>query len=198
MKWFRSAFLSLLLCSHTLESKPLSEGAYILEEIGDVLRFLPIFVGTVSLAMRDYRGLGELAIGTLVSQGVIYGIKGAFSKAHAHGASVSFAKRPCCNSWRGMPSGHAGGVFSAAGFVYYRYGWKPALPVLALAILTDASRVVAQKHTIWQVVVGSLIGWGFAYLFTTRYKPKNWMLYPEISSDFKGNGRYGVSFSYQW
>ncbi|EQD92352.1 hypothetical protein L934_02535, partial [Helicobacter pylori PZ5080] len=92
----------------------------------------------------------------------------------------------------------AGGVFSAAGFVYYRYGWKPALPVIALAILTDASRVVARQHTILQVTIGSLIAWGFAYLFTSRYKPKQWMLYPEISSDFKGSSRYGVSFSYRW
>ncbi|STP04983.1 phosphatase PAP2 family protein [Helicobacter acinonychis] len=198
MKRLKGLFLSLLLCLYPLESKPLSNGAYVLEEIGDVLRFLPIFVGTVSLAMRDYRGLGELAVGTLVTQGVIYGIKGALSSAHKNGARVDFAKRPCCNSWRGMPSGHAGGAFSAAGFVYYRYGWKPALPVIALAFLTDVSRVVAKKHTILQVTIGSLISWGFAYLFTSRYKPKQWMLYPEISSDFKGRNRYGVSFSYEW
>ncbi|AFI05750.1 phosphatase PAP2 family protein [Helicobacter cetorum] len=198
MKKLKSLFFSLLLWVCPLESKPLNEGAYILQEIGDVLRFLPIFVGTVSLAMRDYRGFGELAVGTLAAQTVIYGIKGAFSAAHKNGAKVEFAKRPCCNSWRGMPSGHAGGVFSAAGFVYYRYGWKPAIPVIALAILTDASRVVAKKHSVLQVVVGSLIGWGVAYLFTTRYRPKQWMLYPEISSDFKGSNRYGVSFSYQW
>ncbi len=198
MKKLKGLFLSLLLWMHPLESKPLNNGAYVLEEIGDVLRFLPIFVGTFSLAMHDYRGLGELAVGTLVTQGVIYGIKEAFSNAHKNGARVEFAKRPCCNSWRGMPSGHAGGVFSAAGFVYYRYGWKPALPVIALALLTDVSRVVAKKHTILQVVAGSLISWGFAYLFTSRYKPKQWMLYPEISSDFKGSNRYGVGFSYQW
>ena len=57
-------------------------------------------------------------------------------------------------------AGMLGGCLSAAGFVYYRYGWKPALPVIALAILTDASRVVARQHTILQVTIGSLIAWG--------------------------------------
>ncbi len=75
MKKLKGLFLSLLLWVYPLRSEPINEGAYILEEIGDVLRFLPIFVGTVSLAMRDYRGLGELAVGTLVTQGVIYTLK---------------------------------------------------------------------------------------------------------------------------
>ncbi|WP_205426643.1 phosphatase PAP2 family protein [Helicobacter suis] len=188
--------LVFLLCTRLVQAE-ISEGAKVLEDIGDVLRLMPIFVGVVSLGMRDYRGMGELAVGSLVTQGVIYGIKNAFQSAHDRGAHVPFAKRPCCNSWRGMPSGHAGGAWSAAGFVYYRYGWKPALPVIALAILTDASRVVSYEHSILQVVVGSLIGWGFAYLFTSRYR-RNWELYPEISVNERGKTRYGLHFHYRF
>ncbi|CCF79819.1 putative [Helicobacter bizzozeronii CCUG 35545] len=98
---------ALLLCVRLGQAE--SQEAKILEDIGDVLRLMPIFVGVVSLGMRDYRGLGELAVGSFVTQGVIYGIKGAFQSAHDRGAKVPFAKRPCCDSWRGMPSGHAGG-----------------------------------------------------------------------------------------
>ncbi|GMB92536.1 acidPPc domain-containing protein/PAP2 family protein [Helicobacter bizzozeronii] len=186
---------ALLLCVRLGQAE--SQEAKILEDIGDVLRLMPIFVGVVSLGMRDYRGMAELAVGSFVTQGVIYGVKEIFASAHARGAKVPFAKRPCCDSWRGMPSGHAGGAWSAAGFVFYRYGWKPALPVIALAMLTDASRVVARKHTILQVVVGSLIGWGFAYLFTSKYR-RNWELYPEISINEKGNARYGMAFHYRF
>ncbi|WP_104695909.1 phosphatase PAP2 family protein [Helicobacter salomonis] len=188
--------LILLFCTR-LECAPSAREAKILEDIGDVLRLMPVFVGVVSLGMRDYRGMGELALGSLVTQAVIYGVKDAFASAHARGAKVPFAKRPCCDSWRGMPSGHAGGAWSAAGFVYYRYGWKPALPVIALAMLTDASRVVARKHTVLQVVVGSLIGWGFAYLFTSKYR-RNWELYPEIGVDEKKGMHYGLAVHYRF
>ncbi|WP_205439194.1 phosphatase PAP2 family protein [Helicobacter suis] len=188
--------LVFLLCTRLVQAE-ISEGAKVLEDIGDVLRLMPIFVGVVSLGMRDYRGMGELAVGSLVTQGVIYEIKNVFQSAHDRGANVAFAKRPCCNSWRGMPSGHAGGAWSAAGFVYYRYGWKPALPVIALAILTDASRVVSYQHSVLQVVVGSLIGWGFAYLFTSKYR-RNWELYPEISVNERGKTRYGLHFHYRF
>ncbi|BCZ19574.1 acidPPc domain-containing protein/PAP2 family protein [Helicobacter sp. NHP19-012] len=192
-----SRLFAVFLLFSNLGRAEISRDAVILEDIGDVLRLMPIFVGVVSLGMRDYRGMGELAIGSLVTQGVIYEVKNIFSDAHKRGAYVPFAKRPCCDSWRGMPSGHAGGAWSAAGFVYYRYGWKPALPVIALAILTDASRVVAREHSILQVVVGSLIGWGFAYLFTSKYR-RNWELYPEISVNEKGYTRYGMHFHYRF
>nr|WP_324725848.1 phosphatase PAP2 family protein [Helicobacter felis] len=196
MRKIMRAGLALLLCVR-LEGAPSAQEVEVLEDIGDVLRLMPIFVGVVSLGMRDYRGMAELAVGSLVTQGVIYGIKGAFQSAHDRGAKVPFAKRPCCDSWRGMPSGHAGGAWSAAGFVFYRYGWKPALPVIALAVLTDASRVVARKHTILQVVVGSLIGWGFAYLFTSKYR-RNWELYPEIGLDEKKGMHYGLAVHYRF
>lgn len=89
-------------------------------------------------------------------------------------------------------------AFSAAGFVFYRYGWKPALPLIGLGILTDASRVYAHKHSIWQVLVGSAIGWGVAWGLTTRYKPRKLLITPEISTDIAGKGVYGLQVAYTW
>lgn len=66
MKKFKGFFLILFLWVYFLRSELINEGVYILEEIGDVFRFLFIFVGMVSLVMRDYRGLGELVVGILV------------------------------------------------------------------------------------------------------------------------------------
>ncbi|PAF52424.1 phosphatase PAP2 family protein [Helicobacter sp. 13S00477-4] len=168
------------------------------EKFGDVFRLLPVFVGVVSLGMEDYRGLGELALGSLVTQGVIEGVKWGFYYAHKDGHNIAFAKRPCCDDYKGMPSGHAGGAFSAAGFVFYRYGWKPAIPVIALALITDASRVYARKHSIWQVLVGSAIGWGFSWLFTSKYKPKGVVITPDISSDIRGNMTYNINVGYRF
>ena len=71
------------------------------------------------------RGALQLTAGSLLTQGIIEVVKRSFELAHKNGHSVSFAKRPCCDDYKGMPSGHAGGAFSAAGFVFYRYGWKP-------------------------------------------------------------------------
>lgn len=169
------------------------------EKVGDVLTLAPVGVLIVSLGMQDYEGAVQLAAGSLVTQGVIEVVKKSFQFAHDRGgASLDFAKRPCCDDWKGMPSGHAGGSFSAAGFVYYRYGWKPSLPLIGLGIITDASRVVARKHTIWQVLAGSAIAWGVAWIFTTPYKPRKLLITPEIGTDIAGKGTYGLKLSYSW
>lgn len=139
------------------------------EKFGDTFTLMPVPVGVVSESMEDYKGALQLLLGTLATQGAIEGVKRTFDFAHKKGYSVAFAKRPCCDEYKGMPSGHAGGAMSAAGFVFYRYGWKPALPLIALSIATSASRVYAEKHSVWQVLVGSAIAWGFAALFTTPY-----------------------------
>lgn len=169
------------------------------EKVGDVLTLAPVGVLIVSLGMQDYEGAAQLVAGSLVTQGVIEVVKKSFEFAHDRGgASLDFAKRPCCDDWKGMPSGHAGGSFSAAGFVYYRYGWKPSLPLIGLGIITDASRVVARKHTIWQVLAGSAIAWGVAWIFTTPYKPRKVLITPEIGTDIAGKGTYGLKLSYSW
>lgn len=168
------------------------------EKLGDILTLAPFGVLIVSLGMRDYEGAAQLAAGSLATQGTIELIKRGFEYAHLNGTSIDFAKRPCCDDYKGMPSGHAGGAFSAAGFVYYRYGWKPALPLIGLGVVTAASRVYAKKHTIWQVAVGSAIAWGWAYVFTTRYNPQTrFIVTPEISADNFGSF-YGVNMHYRW
>ncbi len=168
------------------------------ERLGDLLTLAPVGVLIVSVGMKDYEGAAQLLAGSLVTQGTIEVVKKGFQWAHDNGYNVEFSKRPCCDDYKGMPSGHAGGAFSAAGFVFYRYGWKPALPMIGLGILTDASRVYAQKHTIWQVLAGSAIAWGWAYVFTTPYKPRKFILTPEISTDIAGKGTYGVNITYAW
>lgn len=179
------------------------------EKFGDTFTLMPVPVGVVSESMEDYIGAFQLILGTLATQGAIEGIKRGFEYAHKSGYSIAFAKRPCCEDYKGMPSGHAGGAASAAGFVFYRYGWKPALPLIALSIATSASRVYARKHSIWQVLIGGGIAWGFAALFTTPFRdsktplfvrdnrPKRqFFIFPVVGRDRFYNTYYKISVSY--
>lgn len=43
------------------------------EQFGDTFRLLPLYVMVVSLAMEDYEGMGQLALGTLSTQLVTEG-----------------------------------------------------------------------------------------------------------------------------
>ncbi|WP_199770667.1 phosphatase PAP2 family protein [Helicobacter marmotae] len=192
---FLACFLSLCVCSSAYAGR---ENQF--EQFGDAFRFLPLYVMVISLAMEDYEGVGQLALGTLGTQAVVEGLKWGFSTAHDNGSKVSFAKRPCCDNYQGMPSGHAAGAFSAAGYVYYRYGWKPAVPVGVLAILTAASRVEAKKHSLLQVSVGSLLAWGISWIATSKYNPttSNTLLLPDVGSDEWGGMRLSLSFVHRF
>lgn len=192
----KKAFLIALLCCQLFGAR--RDNPF--EQVGDVLTLMPLFVSVVVLGMEDYRGFGELALGTLVSQATIEVTKRGFAWAHKKGYDVEFSKRPCCDDYKGMPSGHAGGGFSAASFVYYRYGWKPAIPLIISAFITAASRVEARKHTIWQVMVGSAIAWGFGWVFTSKYndKPKKLLVLPSVGVDGFGGMEYSAQLTYRF
>lgn len=192
----KTLVLRTLLCLCCLGCVSMQARTNEFEEFGDAMRFLPLYVAVVSVALEDYEGAGQLMLGTLSTQLVTEGVKKGMEALHENGYNVSFAKRPCCENWQGMPSGHASGAFSAAGFVYYRYGWKPAIPVGILAALTAASRVEAKKHSLLQVSVGAAIAWGFAWVFTSEYMPKNTMITPSIDTDLHGNPSVSLNMRY--
>jgi len=73
----------------------------------------------------------------------------------------------------GMPSGHAQTVFYSITFTYlvltnkfrdFKWSWTLLL-FLLIGLITLFQRVLYKNHTILQVLVGSLIGTGIAYIF---------------------------------
>ncbi|PAF43183.1 phosphatase PAP2 family protein [Helicobacter sp. 11S02596-1] len=139
------------------------------EIYGDIFQFLPAMAAVVSLAQKDYKGLGYLAIGTGSTLAVTFATKYSFvgiSRSHPSWAKIS--QRPNNGSYDGFPSGHTASAFSAAGFMQRRYGWKWGVPTTILATLVGVSRVTAQRHTVTQVIAGAILGYGVSYLVTSK------------------------------
>ncbi|PAF49657.1 hypothetical protein BKH43_06520 [Helicobacter sp. 13S00401-1] len=161
---------------------------------GDVFTLLPLYAGIASLAMQDYEGFGQVLAGSLVTQGIVEASKRSFELSAKLGHPVEFSRRPDGgHDYKGMPSGHSSGAFSGASYIFYRYGWKPGIPAILLATAVAASRVVAKRHTIAQVVTGAVLAWGVGYLFTTKYQ--KFVAIPSISSDDYGHTFYSLNFS---
>lgn len=160
------------------------------EIYGDIFQYLPAMAATYSLIRQDYKGLGQLAIGTGSTLALTYAIKYSFigiSRSRPNWAKIS--QRPENGSYDGFPSGHSSSAFSAAGFMQRRYGWKYGVPTTILATLVGISRITAKRHTITQVVAGSLLGYGFSYLFSSRFE-NNFSVNISIDEEEISKGAY--------
>lgn len=68
----------------------------------------------------------------------------------------------------GMPFGHAEGS-SVLAFLLYFYNFIPLWISLLFIIVISSQRVISNKHTIIQVIIGSLLG----FIYATLYKEFN-------------------------
>ena len=173
---------------------------------GDIMQFLPAFVAIYPLATQDFEGLGWLALSTGSALGATFIIKYSFygiAKRDENLAQIS--QRPNNGAFEGFPSGHTASAFVAAGFAQKRYGNSLGIPCLILASLTGFSRVVAEKHTIFQVLGGAILGYVMGYFITQ----KNIALYLSVGEsnanllDFRRDSRkdsrnYTIQISYKF
>lgn len=178
------------------------------EIYGDIMQFLPAFVAIYPLATKDFEGVGWLAASTAGALGATFIIKYSFygiAKRNEFAARIS--QRPNNGSFEGFPSGHTASAFSAAGFAQKRYGNALGVPCLILATLTGFSRVVAEKHTIAQVLGGAILGYVMGYFITQRDLSVHLSLgesMRESRGDFRGidsrkdSRTYGVQISYKF
>lgn len=197
-KRLRCAFcFSLLLSLLSLQNLHARENRF--EAFGDLFRLMPLYVAIATISMQDWKGLVQLSLGTLTTQLTSETIKSLnqWYARKGNEKSMLWARRPGFDDYKGMPSGHSAGAFSAAAFIYYRYGWKASIAPLILATLTAASRIQANKHSILQVSVGAGIAWGFAYLFTAPYQSNLWIS-PIFQKDSKDGNQVGLELSYSF
>lgn len=126
------------------------------EAVGDVLeRALPALALTDALLTGDLRTVGRSAVVLGGTWGVVYGLKQVISK-----------QRPSGLDDGSFPSGHTAITFASAALIYNRHGPVWGLPAYAAAAFTGASRLIADRHYLDDVVAGAGIGWMIAQLVT--------------------------------
>ena len=127
---------------------------------GDIVTvLLPIAAFSTAYFKDDTEGEKEWLRDTVISEVVNTTLRVAFNQ-------TSWGKRPNGGSY-GFPSGHAGFVFSQAGFLQERYGWKYGMPALALATAVSYIRVREDKHHWRDVIAGGAISYGISMLTVT-------------------------------
>jgi membrane-associated phospholipid phosphatase len=168
----------LLILSHSSFSQNKT-----LETTGDVLLLaMPIAALSSTFIIGDKEGTLQFSKGLVVTQVLTNTLKLMIDK-----------QRPNLENNDAFPSGHTSTTFQSAAFIQKRYGWKYGIPSYLLAGFTGYSRIDADKHDIYDVLVGAVIGVGSSYLFTTPYQKEHMEL--TFSS---GNGDYllGLKFKF--
>jgi len=154
-----------------------------LETSGDVFLFvMPAVALGSTLIKGDKKGTWQFTKGFVVNQALTMGLKVIIDK-----------QRPNMENNDSFPSGHTSTTFQSAAFIQKRYGWKYGIPSYLLAGFTGYSRLDADKHDIYDVLAGAVIGVGSSYLFTTPYQQEHMAL--TFSS---GNGNYLIGFKFKF
>ena len=138
----------------------------------------PALQVALPLLLRDKTGIIELAKVAIATTLATQVLKHALNNVHVMGTRLGerptpYPGRPARDfedSNFNMPSGHSSMASCGAYFVSRRYGWKWALIVVPVLLLTVFARFSLDKHTISAVISGTLLGILVTALFTTRYR----------------------------
>lgn len=140
----------------------------------------PFLQVALPVLLRDKVGLIELAKIAVTTTLATQVMKYALNNVRVMGTRLGerpnpYPGRPMRNfvdANYNMPSGHSSMASCSAWFVSRRYGWKWALIVAPIMLLTMFARFSLDKHTISAVISGALLGILMSALFTTRYQGK--------------------------
>ncbi|RDU73810.1 phosphatase PAP2 family protein [Helicobacter aurati] len=138
------------------------------EAYGDVMQFFTAFLALFLILYKEYIATAQLLLSAFIALGVMYVSKMFFVYIAANNQVelARISQRPNQGSFDGFPSGHSTGSFVAAGFICKKYGFKIGIFAIIAAGLVGISRVYADKHTIIQVICGSLLGFFVSYMLT--------------------------------
>jgi membrane-associated phospholipid phosphatase len=130
---------------------------------GDIVTGLaPLLTFGIAYIKDDREGEIQWVRDTAVNEVVNTALRVAFNQ-------TSLGKRPDGSSY-GFPSGHAGFLFSQAGFLQERYGWKYGAPAFGLAAAVSYIRVREDKHHWRDVIAGGALGYGISLITVTPYR----------------------------
>jgi membrane-associated phospholipid phosphatase len=125
----------------------------------DVAIALPVVaLGASWLHDQDWDGIGELTESTALTVGSALILK-----------QIVHEQRPDHSDYQSFPSDTAALGYSAADYLWGRYGWEYGVPAYAAAMFVGYSRVNAKKHHWYDVAASSALAFGFNYAFVTRY-----------------------------
>jgi membrane-associated phospholipid phosphatase len=144
------------------------------EKAGKILRIgLPVSALTLSLVFEDEKEGAMQAVATFgTTFFTTHLLKRVINKDRSDGEKYAF------------PSGHTSIAFSSAAFMHKRYGWKYGIPFYILAGYVGWSLVYADRHDYWDVLGGTAVGTGCAYLFTRPYEKNKIDVMFNKSGDF--------------
>lgn len=150
--------------------------AQFVQKSTDVLCLVPTATAVVlTFVKKDEKGFKQLALSTLSSVALSYGLEACVRK-----------ERPDGDGMHSMPSTHTTIAFSGASFLQRRYGWKWGAPAYALATYVAWGRVHSKRHDVWDVLVGTAIGVGGTYVFTRPFmKGADVTISPSVIDDAK-------------
>lgn len=129
------------------------------QKIGDVGEYaMPSLVLAIALAHTDSKGVGQFALASATTLGLVNILKQTIDSRRPNGGHRSF------------PSGHTASAFMSAAFLQRRYGWTYGLPAYAAATFVGYSRVHTKQHWTRDVVASAALGIGSNFVFTHRYR----------------------------
>lgn len=144
---------------------------------GDIITgIMPVVAFGHAWLIDDTEGEKQWLRDTVYSEVLVSSLRLAFGNS-------SWGRRPNGGKY-GFPSGHAGFVFSQAGFLQERYGWKWGVPALVAATAVSYIRVREDKHRWRDVIVGGGLSYGVSLLTVTPYKATT--IAPTFGPDWLG------------
>ena len=143
-------YIFVVVLALLISSPDVVAGKSGLETYGDVGQYaIPGVAAAISIWGEedpDKEGLIQLGTSTLVTVGVVQGLKHVVDR-----------ERPNEKNDRSFPSGHTSSAFSGASYLHYRYGWQYGVPAYLAASVVGYSRVEADEHFVGDVIAGAAI-----------------------------------------
>lgn len=151
------AILACLLC---LPGAALAKTSGLEQSGIDVAIALPVIAAGISTYKGDWDGDVQLGADVAATVGTSLLLK-----------TVVKERRPDGSDMKSFPSDTASLGFSAANYLWDRYGWEYGAPAYAAAAFVGYTRVEAKQHHPLDVLASAAIALGYSKLFVTRYSP---------------------------